>query len=542
MASVVSDTKEWSEPLKRLGFKGNVTEKMNHLNEQEMYEAFAFLLGRYDESWNWNAKEKSNDGNAKKVMKYLRLMDLGYCARTLEEIKPNNKKMNRALGLIIEKLETKYGPNMYQKMRLKPMVFEKENKVVKTPLKTPVTNPALNRIQTGNQIPRTPPSVSRPPLGTIKASVTKDAPPEEVNPFVSRKALDRTPMKPASSSKLRPSEDDVQLIKTPAVMKTAAASGNSNVLKGLEKTLRTPVAPPQAPQPYSQVRDYSSKVKVQEDFIRNQVQKILKTPSNLGRRSDAHTITPLAKHSTMKAALKTPETLVEEDHVDENDALGTRGYVESAALVSEIEALKNEEIRLGRAVKTSGLEQEQLEYKAEQMKEQIEKATLEYQSTLALVKNMGLNVSSSDYKVVERELQEYHDQIREKLKTAQSLLASKSSHLSEKTSAINSEIERQLEEQARIRKEASLASQTLEHEIESLKEKLLACQEDSQDNVDALWALEEERTRKNHQLQEASNVSFSRANSRLRILVRRAEMYVQRHQTLKAVKRIVDTM
>ena len=64
-------------------------------------------------------------------------MDLGHCARNAEDISSNNKRMNRALGLIVEKLETKYGSGLYQKLRFNKNT-EKENAKASSKMKTPV--------------------------------------------------------------------------------------------------------------------------------------------------------------------------------------------------------------------------------------------------------------------------------------------------------------------------------------------------------------------------------------------------------------------
>ena len=224
-------------------------------------------------------------------------------------------------------------------------------------------NPALNRIQTGKQLPRTPPT-GRTPLSTIKASestkivekpkISVDLEPS--NPFQSQKALARTPPTVATSVK-----------RTPLPSKPS-------ILQGLEQTLKTPVAP------YSNIPDSCSKVQLQENFIRSQVQKILKTPkSNSGYQASSR------KRLSLMGAPKImgSPTVIEEDEADvtvhgtsnDLDAIqNDRAYLETVNLASEIRDLKAEEVAVDRAVKTSGLQKEQLEYQAEQIKKDIEAA------------------------------------------------------------------------------------------------------------------------------------------------------------------------
>ena len=68
---------------------------------------------------------------------------------------------------------------------------------------------------------------------------------------------------------------------------------------------------------------------------------------------------------------------------------------------------------------------------------------------------MGLEIADSSLDSVEKDLLVFHEKIRQKLRTAQSLLSSKSKDLMEKTSSINEEIEKQLNEQENIKRKAA---------------------------------------------------------------------------------------
>ena len=68
MAGAV-ETKDWGEPMKRLGFKGTIPDRINQWQNNEIYEAFCFFLSKYDETWHWDVAKASAEKNARNVVK-----------------------------------------------------------------------------------------------------------------------------------------------------------------------------------------------------------------------------------------------------------------------------------------------------------------------------------------------------------------------------------------------------------------------------------------------------------------------------------------